>query len=75
MIGMKEIPAEILDAIRDVVERGDYEYADNYRYYRISDGEGIQEFEYAEQQGCCGSHSEQVTVNGVEYMIGFNYGH
>lgn len=70
-----EIPPEILDKIREIVDRGDYEYADNYRYYRIHDLQGLSAFEDAEAQGCCGSHCEEVTVDGVEYMIGFNYGH
>jgi hypothetical protein len=70
-----ELTPEIIDAINEIVERGDYEYADNYRCYRIHDLHGLGAFEEAEANGCCGSHDEQVTVNGVEYMIGFNYGH
>jgi hypothetical protein len=70
-----EIPQEIIEAINEVVEKGDYEYADNYRFYRIHDLQGLSDFQRAEDRGCCGSHDEQVTVNGVEYMIGFNYGH
>ncbi len=72
---MENIPDEVLEKIREVVEAGDYEYADNYRAYRISDGFGLAQFDYAESQGCCGSHSEEVTVNGEQWMIGFNYGH
>jgi hypothetical protein len=72
---MKEMPDEIRDAISEIVEKGEYDFADNYRWYRVDTLEGFADFQEAESHGCCGSHCETVTIDGVAYMVGFNYGH
>jgi hypothetical protein len=46
---------------------------DNYRYALKSSRRDMRRFR--REAGCCGRHVETVTVEGREYVIGFNYGH
>lgn len=70
-----EIPDNILSEIREIIERGDYEYADNYRAARLGNEVEMVEFDRIKDHGCCGSHDEEITVDGVKWIVGFNYGH
>lgn len=53
----------------------DYEYADNFRY--CQKGNPLQEYFYNKSflSGCCGFYDKNITLNNIEYKIGFNYGH
>ena len=53
----------------------DYEYADNFRY--CQKGNPLQEYFYKKsfESGCCGFYDENITLNNIEYKIGFNFGH
>ena len=53
----------------------DYEYADNFRYCQI--GNPLQEYFYKKsfESGCCGFYDENITLNNIEFKIGFNFGH
>lgn len=63
--------------IRNFIETSNnkYECDDNYRFYEIGDVEQEHVYLRKKYNGCCGSYDAQHTINGKEYMIGFNYGH
>lgn len=65
----------IEEKIKKIVLDGDYENADNFRYAEI--GNDLQELIYKEKKrdGCCGYYDEVITVEGIDYIVGFNYGH
>jgi hypothetical protein len=48
---------------------------DNYRFAYTDDDESVYKFYLQEEQGCCGSFSMIVCVNGRDALIGCNYGH
>ena len=70
---MENIPQEVMDKIRERIEERDDEYADNFRVAKVTDSQ--LEYERIKDHGCCGSHDETVTINGVEWNIGWNFGH
>lgn len=62
-------------AIQERAEKLDLEYADNFRWYRKDNSENLDEFKERERNGCCGFYTGEVTIDGIEYVIGCNYGH
>lgn len=68
---------KIYNIINKIIEESNnyYEFADNFRFAQV--GNKYQELIYQqlEQQGCCGYYDRIIDVDGIEYKIGFNYGH
>lgn len=66
--------SEIWKKLLEITENENFEFADNFR---ISDGSPIDEIVYYLVQfyGCCGFYDEKITIDEIEYKIGFNYGH
>lgn len=54
---------------------GEYDYDDNYRYARVGNKKEEAAYEVAASKGCCGFYDKTITVDDVEIMVGFNYGH
>lgn len=52
-----------------------YEYNDNYRLARIDDPFELAVYHYQVGNGCCGYYDDEISIDGVEFKIGFNYGH
>lgn len=55
----------------------DDECVDNHRFAYLDDEIGMQEYEVARLQGCCGSFDVEITI-GSDFrkaVIGYNYGH
>lgn len=48
---------------------------DNYRVARVDRRKHVKRYHTQQAKGCCGSHDDKVTIGGVQYLIGFNYGH
>ena len=72
----KPIPAEVYAYIREFIDNGNFENADNVRVYEQGDTEGMIDYRIREARGCCGSiDNRKVVVNGKTYIFGFNYGH
>lgn len=68
---------EIYNIIHNIIKESpnDYEYADNFRFAKV--GDIYQEFFYEEDlnSGCCGYYDRIIEHKGIQYKIGFNYGH
>lgn len=64
-----------LMAERGVDFDNEFCYADNFRDARVASEEEMAEFSKSESGGCCGSYNFRTTVDGVEFILGFNYGH
>lgn len=68
--------AVIDQVLEDAELRGDaFEYADTFRMYAQRDEFGELLFRMIDYCGCCGSAEGSVTIDGVYYIYGFNYGH
>ena len=77
---MKSWPPELRAAVLAKLAEHDkygsgYEYMDNYRYARVGNATEEAAFEKAERSGCCGSFTEEITVNATTAKLGFNHGH
>lgn len=72
---MNKIPDEVWAEMRDMADRREDEYADNWRACVRGDAEGEQKFAEIEAHGCCGSYDGEIIVGGVLYHVGWNYGH
>lgn len=68
---------EMVRKINDIIcdPKKDYDYSDNERIARTDNPLEMAVYEYQFKNGCCGYYDKTVTLNGVEYKIGFNYGH
>lgn len=53
----------------------DDDFIDNNRLAYLDDAEGMAMFEKQELDGCCGSFSAEVVIDGRSALIGCNYGH
>jgi len=72
----KAVPTEIRNALDILIERFDLEYADTYRFSPLDDPQGMEEFEFISNHGCCGSFEHEVDDStGRKWMVGCNYGH
>lgn len=73
----KKESKKLYGIIRKIIEDSNdyYEYADNFRFAKV--GDKYQEYLYKETQdsGCCGFYDRVIDVDGIQYNIGFNYGH
>lgn len=50
-----------------------YDCVDNKRI--VKDGECKQEYYQQQIKGCCGYFDKEIVIDGIVYLIGFNYGH
>lgn len=66
---------KVVEALQYEIDREDLEYADNYRIAKRDDSWQRAAYDEAASFGCCGSFNTIVTVGGVEWMVGCNYGH
>jgi len=57
------------------IARNDLEYADNLRVAVVGDHDQMDYYEDKRARGCCGSFDIRVTIDGVKFDIGCNYGH
>lgn len=48
---------------------------DGHRVARVGDSEAEKTYEEVRANGCCGFVDETLVVDGVLYLVGFNYGH
>ena len=64
---------KLCDMLREI-ER-DFDCVDNERVADKSKKRQRKRFWKQAEQGCCGSHYEEVEFGGKTYMVGFNYGH
>ena len=51
------------------------EYSDNPRIAIVGNTKQEAAYDEIQQHGCCGSTDIIETIDGINYMIGFNYGH
>lgn len=73
---VSNIPVEVYQQLRDIIEAGDFEYADTFRYAPADDVEALNDYDSIRESGCCGSHDTEVKDNsGRVWKVGFNYGH
>ena len=57
------------------IGREDLEYVDNLRVARKGDPLQMSAYNEKVLSGCCGSMDIGVTIDGIEFAIGCNYGH
>ena len=75
------IPNEVWAYLNNIIDSNpeQYEYADNFRAYRISDGFMKHKYTEIYNQGCCGYFDDKATITVAgqpeEWVVGFNYGH
>lgn len=53
----------------------EYDFTDNPRIARIGDENQEKEYKRQQKRGCCGFYDETITIDGLDYYFGFNYGH
>ena len=75
LVYSKEEQKIIFNKIKKIANKNKFEYADNFRYCQI--GNPLQEYFYKKsfESGCCGFYDENITLNNIEFKIGFNFGH
>jgi hypothetical protein len=64
-----------LNALFYEIGRNDLEYADNLRIARRDDQRQFESYLKKQKEGCCGSFDTCVSIDGIEWLIGCNYGH
>ena len=69
------VPPAVWRKLTYLIEKFGLDYADNFRAMRVRDGLHSKDFTAAEYEGCCGCFERKVLVNGVEWIVGCNYGH
>lgn len=72
---MALLHGEAIDYLSEQVARQELEFADNFRIGVEDDPKSMFFYFMVESTGCCGYYEEKVTLNGVTYIIGCNYGH
>lgn len=70
-----DIPDEVRDALYQAIRDVDDDCIDNYRFARADDVGSLFHYLDLKESGCCGSHDASITVEGVQWHFGFNYGH
>lgn len=63
----------LCEILREI--EADFDCVDNERVADKSKKRQRKRFWKQAETGCCGSHYEEVELNGKTYMVGFNYGH
>lgn len=53
----------------------DLDCVDNIRFAAMNSRKDMRRYRAQQDEGCCGSHDEEVTIYGRKFMIGCNYGH
>lgn len=73
----ENMPASVRERLDLVIEQSNEDCVDNLRWCLVGDQESEGAYEDAKDRGCCGAHDEEWTdlATGLEYRIGFNYGH
>lgn len=73
---LKRYP-RVVDKLYEEVVALDLDCADNFRIAKADDSWDRDRVAFDEvvEAGCCGSYNAEVVVDGVEYLIGCNYGH
>lgn len=70
-----EIKAVLKEELKYQIARHGLEYADNVRYARVDNEEEMAEYHRIFERGCCGQFDHKFKYQGVEYIVGCNYGH
>lgn len=71
----KLFPESVWEHINTVIAEGEYDHADNLRAAAVGNAEQEAEYEARKATGCCGYYDDTAVIDGVEYRVGFNYGH
>lgn len=71
---MKRNP-KVVDELRYHISAHDLECADNWRIAKRDDSWQRVTYDEAISFGCCGTFDTVVVVDGVEWLVGCNYGH
>jgi len=66
---------QIRAALKTLEEEADDLCMDNYRIARHDSPSARRRYAKQRKSGCCGSMDSTIVVEGVKYLIGFNYGH
>jgi hypothetical protein len=74
-LGYGEIQSFLEKELRQLIEKNDLEYVDNYRYAAMDVRKDMRRYRKIKDKGCCGSFDAEVTIAGRKYMVGCNYGH
>lgn len=74
---LKTVPDKILQEICSIIESEEFshENIDNFRACLVGDAVGEKEFQEMADSGCCGSFEKTIELDGLQYKVGFNYGH
>lgn len=71
---LEEIP-QLREDLSYEIARHDLDCADNYRAAIKGDDASEEDYNKVRAKGCCGSFDTTTKVEGVEYLIGCNFGH
>lgn len=66
---------KVVAELHRLIEVNDLEYADNLRIAKADDSWDRLDFDEAAYRGCCGCFTRVVNVDGVDFIVGCNYGH
>lgn len=55
--------------------QGGYDYIDNYRVAISGNQEQETRYKEIKSNGCCGFYDNKIMIEGIEFLIGWNYGH
>jgi len=58
-----------------IIDKGDFDFADNYRIAEVDDEEAVTRYEEQRADGCCGFYDRKINFKGTWFFVGFNYGH
>lgn len=61
--------------LQRLIEVNDLDCVDNRRMAKADDAWQRIEFDEAAYRGCCGTFERIVNVDGVDFLVGCNYGH
>lgn len=70
----KQYP-KALEELHYQIARNDLEYADNFRVAVVGNHDQMDYYEDKRARGCCGLFDIRVTIDGIKFDIGCNYGH
>lgn len=68
-------PKQLKQLKKLLSKAGTFYHPDNLRLAEV--GNEVQEalYLYRENKGCCGFYDKVLTLDGVDFKVGFNYGH
>lgn len=70
-----EIKAVLREELSYHIDRCGLDYADNFRYACYDNPEEMAEYNRKVQEGCCGQFDHRFKYQGIDYIVGCNYGH